>query len=93
MLNKVKSALQIATADTTFDSDITDMIAQAKIDMSQAGITNDTETDEGVIQCIILYCAYRFELLHGSLERSEALKKCYDEQKGQLGMATGYTTW
>lgn len=91
MLNKVKQALQITSDD--FDSELTNMISEAVNDMGFADITNTDEEDASVAQCIILYCMYRFELFHGSLDRSDALKKVYDEQKATLGMATGYTTY
>jgi hypothetical protein len=29
----------------------------------------------------------------GEPDQYDRLKKSYDEQKAQLGMATGYTTW
>lgn len=95
MLNKVKLALLITEND--FDTELTDLIAAALIDLGFAGVEGDTviaeSTDSIVIRAIISYCAYHFELVHGSLDRSEAFKKSYDEQKAQLSMATNYTVW
>lgn len=91
MLERIKTALQISSDD--FDAEITSMITEAVNDMGFADITKTDQTDESIAQCITLYCCYRFELLHGSLDRSEALKKIYDEQKATLGMATGYTDY
>lgn len=95
MLDRVKLALLIS--DDDFDSELTTLIEAAALDLGIAGVeglTVSTDTNDAiVIQAIITYCAYQFELMHGSLDRSAAYKKSYDEQKAQLGMSTGYTTW
>lgn len=92
MLNKVKLALLITSED--FDSELTDLIDAAVKDLNIAGVDNTSEpTDAIVSRAIISYVAYNFELIHGSLQRSDAFKKTYDEQKAQLSMADGYTTW
>lgn len=95
MLNRVKLGLLITEND--FDTELTDLINAWIIDMGIAGVTADTlvpeTTDAALIAACVTYCGYRFELMHGSLERSAAYKKSYDEQKAQLGMATGYTIW
>lgn len=95
MLDKVKTALQLS--DDTFDDEITSMIEEAKKDMTFAGIDEKTiseaGTDYSYEQAVVLYCVYRFEVLHGSMNRAETLEKIYNEQKRMLGMASGYTTW
>lgn len=95
MLDKVKLGLLITEND--FDTELTDLINAWITDMNIAGVTADTlipeSTDPVLIAACVTYCGYRFELMHGSLERSAAYKKSYDEQKAQLGMATGYTAW
>lgn len=96
MLNKVKLALLITSND--FDSELNDLIGAAVLDLNLAGVDDSTvvsenPTDKLIIRAIISYCGYHFEVLHGALERSAAFKKSYDEQKAQLGMATGYTVW
>ena len=95
MLDKVKLALLISTND--FDSELTYMIGAAFIDLNMGDVDPDitvsTTTDPAIIRAVCTYCGYQFELLHGSLERSSAFKKSYDEQKAQMGMATGYTVW
>lgn len=95
MLDKVKLALQLT--DDTFDNELEIMIAEAKKDMTLAGIdekeTIEVNSDVLYEQAIVLFCMYRFELFHGSATRSESLEKLYKEQKRQLGMATGYTSW
>lgn len=95
MLDKVKLSLLISTND--FDSELTDLIGAAFIDLNIGDVDPDktvsTTTDPAIIRAVCCYCGYQFELLHGSLERSSAYKKSYDEQKAQMGMASGYTVW
>jgi hypothetical protein len=96
MLDKVKLALLISSDD--FDSELTDLIGAAVLDLNIAGVDDETTvsndpTDKLIIRAIISYCGYQFELVHGTLDRAEAFKKSYDEQKSQLSMASGYTTW
>lgn len=95
MLDRVKLALLITSDD--FDAELSTMIEAATKDLGIAGVegltvTTDSE-DAIIIRAIITYCGYQFELMHGSLDRSSAFKKSYDEQKAQLGMATNYTVW
>ena len=95
MLNKVKLALLISSND--FDSELTDLIGAAFIDLNIGDVDPDktisTTTDPAIIRAVISYCGYQFELLHGSIERSQAFKKSYDEQKAQMGMSSSYTVW
>lgn len=96
MLDRVKLALLISSND--FDDEIEDLIGAAVLDLNIAGVDNDTvisdnPTDKLIIRAICSYCGYQFELMHGTLDRADAFKKSYDEQKAQLGMATNYTTW
>jgi len=95
MLDRVKLALLISEDD--YDTELSNDIVAAAKDLGIAGVeglTVSTDTNDAiVIQAIITYCGYQFELMHGSLDRSAAFKKSYDEQKAQLGMSTGYTVW
>lgn len=96
MLDRVKLALLISSED--FDGELEDLIGGAVLDLNIAGVDDETTvsdnpTDKLVIRAIISYCGYHFELVHGTLDRADAFKKSYDEQKAQLGMATNYTTW
>lgn len=95
MLDRVKLALLISSND--FDSEINTLIGAAYKDMGIAGVegltVNTFSNDDIIIRAIISYCGYQFELMHGTLDRSEAYKKAYDEQKAQLSMATNYTVW
>lgn len=87
MLEKVKLALRIST--DAFDSELTGLIAAAKLDLGIAGVTVPTILDEIVELAIITYCKVHF----GEPDDYDRLKASYDEQKAQLSMATGYTTW
>ena len=95
MLDKVKLALLISSND--FDQELTDLIGAAFIDLNIAGVDPDvtasTTTDPAIIRAVVTYCGYQFELMHGTLDRSNAFKKSYDEQKAQMSMATNYTVW
>ena len=96
MLDRVKLALLISSED--FDDELEDLIDGAVLDLNIAGVDDETTvsdnpTDKLVIRAIISYCGYHFELVHGTLDRADAFKRSYDEQKAQLGMATNYTTW
>ena len=91
MLEKVKLALRITT--TAFDSEITDLIEAAKLDLGIAGVvvptTTDSDLDDLIRKAIITYCKLNF----GEPDQYDRLKRSYDEQKAQLSMATGYTVW
>ena len=91
MLEKVKLALRITT--TAFDSELNDLIDAAKIDLGIAGVvvpvTTDTALDAIINRAIVTYCKLHF----GEPDEYDRLKASYDEQKAQLSMATGYTTW
>ena len=94
MLDKVKMALRITT--DAFDSELADLINAAKVDLGIAGVTLPVDTsgntDQICERAIITYCKLNF----GEVDRVEyydRLKASYDEQKAQLSMSTGYTTW
>lgn len=87
MLDQVKMALRIKT--NVYDSELTYLIAAAKLDLGIAGVVLPGELDELVTRAIITYCKLSF----GIPEDYDKLKKSYDEQKAQLITATGYTNW
>lgn len=87
MIERVKLALRITTY--AFDQEIADLIDAALRDLGIAGVTNDDITDPLIIRAVITYCKYNF----GQPDDYERLKASYDEQKAQMSMATGYTTW
>lgn len=86
-LAAVKLALRVTT--TAFDSEISGLIDAALLDMGLAGVSKDDETDALILRAVVTYCRLHF----GQPDDYDKLKASYDEQKAQLGMATGYTTW
>lgn len=87
MLAKVKKALRITT--DAFDSELENLIAAAVIDMDIAGIDSEQGVTPIIELAIITYCKLHF----GEPDEYDRLKASYDEQKAQLSMASGYTTW
>ena len=87
MLDKVKLALRLTT--TAYDTELAGYINAAKIDLGIAGVDLPTELDAIVETAIITYCRIHF----GTPSDYDRLKASYDEQKAQLSMADGYTTW
>ena len=90
ILEKVKLALRITTDD--FDEEIQDLIDACLLDLGIAGVTEDDTTDSLIIRAIITFCKLNFGDANG-VEMTDRLKASYDEQKAQLSMATGYTSW
>ena len=86
-LDKVKMALRIST--NAFDTELTDLIKAAQVDLGIAGVSLPTNLDEICTTAIITYCKFNF----GLPEDADRLKRSYDEQKAQLVTATGYTDW
>lgn len=90
MLDKVKLALRITTDD--FNGELQDLIDACLLDLGIAGVTEDDTTNKLIIRAIITFCKMNFGDVNG-IEMTDRLKASYDEQKAQLSMATGYTTW
>lgn len=98
MLEKVKLALRLTT--DAFDDELNDLIAAALLDLGIAGIViptvpvtteEESEMDPLIIRAVTTYCKLNFGVpADGQYDR---LKAAYDEQKGQLAIATGYTNW
>ena len=86
-LTAVRLALRLTT--TAYDSELKSLIDAALLDLGVAGVTNDSTSDALVLRAIITYARMNF----GSPDDYDRLKASYDEQKAQMGMATGYTTW
>lgn len=86
-IDKVKLALRITT--NAYDFELSDLIVAAKLDLGVAGVVIPNSIDALVERAIITYCKCNF----GQPDDYDRLKASYDEQKAQLSMATGYTTW
>lgn len=88
MLELVKSALRVST--DAYDDELNMLIDAAVADLGIAGVIDiDTDTDPLIQMAVCTYCKMHF----GVPDDAERLKKAYDEQKAQLGMATGHTDW
>lgn len=90
MLETIKKALRIVT--DAFDDELNNLISAGLIDLGFGGAMEEvltTDADPVVTQAVITYCKMNF----GLPEDYDRLKRSYDEQKAQLGMATGYTNW
>lgn len=84
MLEKVKLALKITTTD--FDTELTDMINAAYLDLYIAGVKNIAVADYSIIRAVCTYCRLNW----GSPSNYDDLKRSYDEQKAQLSMSSLY---
>lgn len=90
LLEKVRNALRISTTDNeAINSELSDLIESAKLDLGIAGVNVPSELDAIVTTAVITYCKMSF----GLPEDYDKLKRSYDEQKAQLSNATGYTDW
>lgn len=87
MLDKVRLALRIMTSE--FDTELSDLISAAYLDLGIAGVTPVIETDPLVIRAVCTYCKMHF----GEPDEYDRLKASYDEQKAQLSMASDYTDY
>lgn len=87
MLATVKLALRIVS--DAFDAEINGLITAALADLKLAGVTKLNDEDPLIRCAVVTYCKAHF----GSPDDYDRLKASYDEQKGQLRSATGYTDW
>ena len=87
MLAATKMALRIST--NAFDDELKDLINAGLADLGLAGVTEQSTENMLVRRAVITYVKMHF----GEPDEYERLKASYDEQKAQMSMATGYTTW
>ena len=85
------AAAQLAKRMTTnaFDSQVSDLLDAALLDLGVAGVVVPSPADVLVNQAAITYFLMNF----GEPDNYDRLKKSYDEQKAQLVTCTGYTDW
>lgn len=87
LLGKAKLAVRVTT--NAYDSEISDLLLAAFMDMGVAGVEVPVDADPLITQAAITYVKMRF----GSPDEYASLKQSYDEQKAQLATCTGYTEW
>ena len=91
MLAAVKLALAVTITD--YDSEITDLIDAAMLDLKSNGIDTDglaaepTNIDKLLLQAVKTYVRAHFQ----SPADYDRLAKAYDAQKGHMMLASGYT--
>lgn len=87
LLTATKLALRITT--DAFNDELKRLIKAGQQDLGIAGVVVPEKLDEIVSTAVITYVKMNF----GNPENYDRLKRSYDEQKAQLSMATGYTSW
>lgn len=87
LLAATKLALRITT--DAFNDELTRLIKAGQQDLGIAGVVVPETLDDIVLTAVITYVKMNF----GNPENYDRLKRSYDEQKAQLSMATGYTSW
>lgn len=87
MLDKVKLAMAITTG--AYDSEISDLIDAALLDLGIAGVDSSLIHDKLIQRAVITYCRMMFH----SPADFENLRWAYEQLKGQMAIATGYTDW
>lgn len=87
LIEAAKLAARIKTS--AYDEQIIALLEAAFLDMGIAGVEVPEECDVLVKQAAITYFLMHF----GEPDEYDRLKASYDEQKGQLATATGYTDW
>ena len=87
LLGKAKLAVRVTT--NAYDSEISDLLLAAFMDMGVAGVEVPETLTPIVKQAAITYFLMHF----GAPEEYDRLKRSYDEQKAQLATCTGYTDW
>lgn len=87
MIEKVKKAMAITT--NAYDDELSDLIDAALLDLGIAGVDNTLINDKMVQRAVITYCRMMFH----SPADFDNLRWAYEQLKGQMAIATGYTEW
>lgn len=88
-MTRMKTTLRTTTTDANLEQEINDLVNAFALDAQLAGVSNQDLDDPLVWMAAVTFVRLRF----GSPDEYDRLKKAYDEQKAQMSMATGYTTW
>lgn len=87
LIQSAKQARRMAT--NAFDDEVERLLNAALLDLGVAGVDVPSSLDPLVTTAAITYFLMNF----GEPDNYDKLKASYDEQKAQLSMCTGYTTW
>jgi hypothetical protein len=90
LLDDVKVALRVVTDDAGITGQISDLIEEAKLDLSKtanisaAAVAAPDALVKGAIKC---YCG---SMWSDDPDEADRLKKCYDDYKAKLAMSSAY---
>jgi hypothetical protein len=87
ILEKVRLALRYV--DSTLDTEITDVIAAAKLDLKRVGVDvplSDTDIDEQMLIAIILYARWQFDFENDG----NRYKAMYFDKRADLALCGDY---
>lgn len=85
MIEAVKKALRLS--NTSFDDEITDLIAGCKQDLKISGVDKLEESDPLIKRAIILYCKANFGV---SNPESEKFRLVYETLRDHLALSLEY---
>lgn len=85
LLDDVKATLRITS--TSFNTEVTDLIAAAKQDLTLTGINCEDETDSLIKRAIITYCKGNFGYNNQEAER---FLESYEKLKAHLALSGDY---
>ena len=88
-MTRMKTTLRTTTTDANLEQEINDLVNAFVLDAQLAGVSNPDLDDPLVWMAAKTFVQLKF----GSPDEYDRLKKSYDEQKAQMSMATGYTSW
>lgn len=90
LLDDVKVALRVCTDDAGITGQISDLIEEAKLDLSKtanisaAAVAAPDALVKGAIKC---YCG---SMWSDDPDEADRLKRCYDDYKAKLSMSSAY---
>lgn len=90
LIDDVKVALRVATDDAGITGQISDLIEEARLDLSKtadisaAAVAEPDALVKGAIKC---YCGAMWS---DDPDEADRLKKCYDDYKAKLAMSSAY---
>jgi len=88
ILDDVKISLRIASATTAYNTEITDLIAACKADLSLSGIYNTSDTDTLVKRAIMTYCKANFGYNNPDADK---LRSAYEALKNHMSLSQDYS--